>query len=99
MVKQVILSEQGHTGDLIWRNREAFAHMATTYYDSGEVDDSKFNHEPMNFKAEMSFPYIAKTAVAILAGITLILSGIVYLIIRIIRRKRRKMVSALIQLN
>ena len=91
--KQVILSELGHSGDLIWYKRDAFAHMATTYYDSGEVDDSKYGNNPMSFEPEQRYPAMAKIGIGIATGIFLIIGGGIFLIVRKLRKRRRKIIK------
>ena len=86
--KQVILKELGHSGDLIWHDLEAFTHMATTYYNTGQVDDSKYEHSPMDFQPEQSYPAMAKIAIGGSLGVILLVGGLLYLLIRWIRKRR-----------
>ena len=42
----VILSEMGHSSDVVNTQPDAFRHRARTFFLEGIVDDSKFHYEP-----------------------------------------------------
>lgn len=69
--QQVILSEMGHSGDLFGLQPEAMIHLLTTFFDTGEVDDSHFEYQPMSFDLGMSFSDMAHAVVnaAVAVGI------------------------------
>ncbi|WP_035856414.1 alpha/beta hydrolase [Cryptosporangium arvum] len=86
--KQVILPELGHTGDFYEHRPEAGKHLLTTFYDTGVVDDSKFDTRPVDFTpAAVSMPTIAK----LLAGGTVggLLIGLAVLGALALRVRRR----------
>lgn len=56
----VELKEMGHTEDVIFLQHHAFNHMATGYFDTGEIDASRFSYEPMDFTVETSFQSIVE---------------------------------------
>ena len=85
---QVIVSEFGHTGDVWWKQREALIYMLKTFYNTGVVDDSRFTYSPMSFKVSLSYPTIMKLGVAGAIFIIMILLGIIWLVVRKIRRKK-----------
>ncbi|MEJ2513177.1 MAG: alpha/beta fold hydrolase [Anaerolineales bacterium] len=86
--EQVTLSEFGHTGDVWSLQPEATIHLLTTFYDSGEVDDSYFSYQPMNFDVGlMSFPLLAKVLLVVIIFVPLLLSALVWLMIRRIQRR------------
>lgn len=69
---QVILAEMGHVNDL-WRMQpEATLHLLVSFYDTGQVDDSRFQYQAMDFKVAFGFPKLAKLAVGFVAFITLL---------------------------
>jgi len=70
---QVILAEMGHVGDLWSMQPEATLHLLATFYDTGQVDDSRFQYQPMDFKVRWGFPKLAKIVVGIVALIILAL--------------------------
>ena len=70
---QVILSEMGHSNDLFGLQTDAMFHMLSTFFDTGEVDDSRFEYQPMSFELGLSFPDMAHAVVnaAVAVGILL----------------------------
>jgi len=84
--QQVILSEFGHTDDVWGLQSEATVHLLTTFYDTGEVDDSLFTYQPMDFEVGLGFPAMAKI---VLAAIVLIIALVIALIWFVISRVRR----------
>lgn len=91
----VILSEMGHTNDIVKVQLDAFRHLAEAFYLEGIADDSKFHYEPMNFTPSQSAPEMAKKFVNRIAligggGILLTIVIIVVIVWLIRRRKKRK---------
>jgi hypothetical protein len=64
--EQVILSEFGHTDDVWNLQPDATLHMLTTFYESGEVDESLFTYQPMDFNVKLGFPLMAKIIVGVI---------------------------------
>jgi pimeloyl-ACP methyl ester carboxylesterase len=65
--KQVILSEFGHFNDVWKLQPEATRHLLVTFFENGEVDDSHFTYEKMNYKLGlMRLPLLAKVVMAII---------------------------------
>jgi hypothetical protein len=58
--RQVILPEMGHVSDFWGLQPEAALHLATTFFDTGEVDASRFHHQPADFRVSWGFPRLAK---------------------------------------
>jgi hypothetical protein len=91
--EQVILSEFGHTGDVWGLQPEAMVHLVTTFYDTGEVDDSLFTHQPMGFYVKRGWPTQAKQYLAIAVAVPLLLVGLaVRFVVRRVRRRRASQV-------
>lgn len=87
--EQVILSEYGHVSDIWTLQPEATRHLLTTFYATGDVDDSLFTYQPMNFDAGlMSFPLLAKVLVVIVIMVPIFLALLIWVTVR--RMKRRK---------
>lgn len=86
--EQVILSEFGHTDDVWGLQPEATMHLLTTFYNTGEVDDSLYVYQPMDFDVGLGFPLMAKLAVAIVVLVPIGLIALVWFIVRRIRRHR-----------
>ena len=75
--KQVILSEMGHVNDIMTLQSEATERLLSHFFATGEVDDSLFVYEPMNFKVKMGFPLLAKITLGLtFLGVPLIVLGI-----------------------
>jgi pimeloyl-ACP methyl ester carboxylesterase len=85
--EQVILSEFGHFGDVWGFQSEATRHLLATFYDTGEVDDSLFTYQPMDFHVGLGFPAIAKIALSV---VVLVIVGLVLLVRFVVRRLRRR---------
>jgi len=87
--EQVVLSEFGHTSDIWSLQPEATIHLLTTFYDSGEVGDSYYTYQPMDFNVGlMSFPLLAKVLVAVILLVPLLLTAMVWFIVRKIQHRK-----------
>ena len=84
---QVVLGEFGHVNDLVGFQPQAMNHLLTTFFDSGQVDDSQFSYVPMNFDVKLGFPLLAKL---ILLFLLIVIVGLVLLVRYIIRRRHQK---------
>jgi hypothetical protein len=90
--QQVILSEFGHTDDVWGLQPAATVHLLTTYYDTGEVDDSLFSHQPMDFNVGVGFPLMAKLALIVVVLVPIGLVALAWFIVRRLRRRRASQV-------
>ena len=90
--KQVVLSEFGHTGDVWGLQPEAMLHLVKTFYKRGEVDDSLFIYQPMDFHVENGWPEQAKSYLAIATLVFIVLAVLVsllgWLVLRILISRR-----------
>jgi len=90
----VILSEMGHSSDVVNTQPDAFRHLAETFFLEGIVDDSKFHYEPMNFTPSQSAPEMAKKYVRRVAlmggGAIVVIIVIIILIVWLIKRRKRR---------
>lgn len=77
----------GHTQDLWTVQRQAIIRLLTSVYDTGVADDSFFTYAPVEFHVSWGFPKFTKTA---LASVLLIIPGVIGLVWFIIRRIRRR---------
>ena len=94
--QQVILSEFGHTTDVWVLQPEAVRHLLTTFYETGEVDDSLFTYQPMDFSVGFlsSFPNLAKLTVVVPLLVIILLVALVWFIVRRVQRRRNSQVSS-----
>jgi hypothetical protein len=66
-------------------------HLVTTLYDTGEVDDSLFTYQPMDFYVKNGWPTQAKQYLAIAVAVPLMLVALVgSLVWFIVHRVRRR---------
>ena len=90
----VILSEMGHSSDVVNAQPDAFRHLAETFFLNGIVDNSKFHYEPMNFIPSQSAPKMAKKFVRRVAliggGVIVGVIIITLLIVSLIKRRKRR---------
>ncbi|USX54609.1 alpha/beta hydrolase [Lentzea sp. HUAS12] len=86
--KQVVLSGLGHTYDF-WDHRpEASKHMLTTFYATGQVDDSGFDPRPVAFgDVPTSMSTIARLLIGVAVGGALLGLVVLALIARSARRR------------
>ncbi len=80
--KQVILSEIGHVKDVISLQPEAYARLITTFYETGEVDDTQFKYAPMDFDVKWGFPVLAKVALGSIVVLLLAIVGGIWFFLR-----------------
>ena len=86
--EHVLLSEFGHVNDLVGLQPEAVNHLLKTFFDNGQVDDSLFSYQPMDFEVKLGFPVLAKISLAVLFLLFVGLIALVRFIIRRVRRRR-----------
>jgi pimeloyl-ACP methyl ester carboxylesterase len=65
---QVVLDGFGHTVDFWTYQPEASGRLIQVFYDTGEVDDSLFGDQPVDFTPGTTFPGLAKMLLAALVG-------------------------------
>ena len=85
--EQVILKEFGH-GNTFWNSQpDARIHLLTTFYDTGAVDASRYVYQPLDFDVGGGLPGLAKTVLAIVVAILIVLVGLVWTIVHRVRRR------------
>jgi len=80
--RQIVLSNMGHVDDLTGAQPKAFARLATSFFDRGEVDVSKFTGQAMTSRVRWGFPVVAKALVAGGAILAFAAFGILALMLR-----------------
>jgi pimeloyl-ACP methyl ester carboxylesterase len=79
--KQVIFSEYGHVGDIVYLNPENTRRIISSFYRTGVPDTSMNAYNKMDFNVSWGFPALAKVAVGTLAVVgTAAVVGIVLLV-------------------
>jgi pimeloyl-ACP methyl ester carboxylesterase len=59
--KQIIFSEYGHVGDLLYLRKESSKRILASYFNTGIPDTSKVDYIPMDFEVKRSLSSITKT--------------------------------------
>jgi len=90
--QRVILKEFGH-GNSFWNSQpEARLHLLTTFYNTGESDDSRYTFQPLNFDVGRGWPGLAKMVLGIISFSVVVLLVLVILIVVFMWRRLRKRV-------
>jgi hypothetical protein len=84
--QHVILSEYGH-GEYLRLQPEASIRLLTSFYDTGVADDSLYTHHPVDFRAGLGYPALAKFGLAAIVLIIVLLAALGWFIAA--RRPRR----------
>ena len=84
---QVVLPGIGHTVSFYSEQPEAGTHLINTFYNSGEVDDSQYTTQRVDFTPDTTFGTYAKRIVAVMAGLALVtILTLVGMALRVTRR-------------
>jgi pimeloyl-ACP methyl ester carboxylesterase len=92
--KHVIIAEQGHTSDFWNYQPEAAEHLLTSFYATGQADDSLYTYLPMDFKPSLRAPVLAKIFLAVGVLLIVLLGWAVWRIVRRIRQRAPVMMAA-----
>ncbi|MFZ1290575.1 MAG: alpha/beta fold hydrolase [Melioribacteraceae bacterium] len=89
--RQIILSEYGHVGDLRYLNQNMSNKIITDYFNHGKIETSFIKYIPMDFNVRFGFPIIAKIAIGIIVFVFVVLSLILFWVIKKYRQHRLKL--------
>jgi hypothetical protein len=70
--QHVVVAESGH-GEMLSRQPEASERLLTSFFDTGETDDSLFTYQPWEYDVGLGFPAIAKIVVGIIVFLIVVL--------------------------
>jgi pimeloyl-ACP methyl ester carboxylesterase len=88
--EQVFLEDFGHTESVWFSQPEARAHLVNTFFDTGEVDASLYEYQPVDFTVERDWSDLMRTFIIIISiVIAAIIALLWFTIYRIRRRKAR----------
>jgi pimeloyl-ACP methyl ester carboxylesterase len=87
--QQVVLSDFGHTTTFWTTQPAAGTRLITHFYDTGEVDDSQYVHEAIDFTPESRQTALAKIVVGAMAGLALLTVLSLMWMARRVRRRGR----------
>jgi len=88
--KQYIFSNYGHTGDIMYRDPEAFSLAITSFFNTGVADVAGFEKRTVDFKPALRFPLLAKVLISLPFALILLIVGVVFLVKLLIRRLTAK---------
>jgi len=86
--EQVILRDFAHTETFWNRQAEARTHLLTTFYRTGEVDDSLYVYEAVDFDPGQTWGGLAKTLLSIVLVVIVLLAVLVWFVLRRVQRRR-----------
>lgn len=86
----VLLREFGHTLTFWNSQREARERLLNTFFDEGRVDDSLYVVQPPAFEVETGLDGSVRRLLTALAACTAVLALVLWLAIRAVRRRRRR---------
>ncbi|MES0361771.1 MAG: hypothetical protein ABUK20_12700, partial [Anaerolineales bacterium] len=85
----VLLEEFGH-GNTFWNSQsEARLHMLSTFFNSGAVDASLYNYQPLDFDVGRGWPGLAKILLGIVLLVVVLLAVSIFLVSRFVLRRVR----------
>jgi len=85
--RQVILSEFGHTGDVWTLQPQATIRLLTSFYDTGEADNSLYEPHAVDFEVGLGYPGMMKLG---LAAVVLVVMAVAGLIAFLVHRWHRR---------
>jgi pimeloyl-ACP methyl ester carboxylesterase len=85
---QVILKDFGHTETFWYSQAEARLHLLNTFLDTGEVDDSLYTYQPVNFDPGLGWPGLAKVLLGTVLAVIVLLAALVWFVVQRVRRHR-----------
>jgi pimeloyl-ACP methyl ester carboxylesterase len=90
----IILAEMGHVNDVWQVQPEATVRLLTSFYATGEADDSLFTYAPIAFDVSPGFPTIAKLALGLLLVVIVAVVALVWFTVRWLRGRKAIRLSA-----
>jgi len=77
----VVVAECGH-GEMLSQQPEASERLLTSFFDTGEADDSLFTYQSWEYDAGLGFPALAKILIAVALILALLVGWAVWALIR-----------------
>jgi len=88
--EQVILEDFGHTESIWFSQPEARAHLFNTFFDTGEVDASLYEYQPVDFTVEQDWGDLMRTFIIVVVVAIVLIIALVWLIIYLVQRRRAR---------
>jgi len=88
--EQVILEDMGHT-ETIWNSQpEARAHLVTTFFDTGEVDASLYEYQPIDFTVDRGWSDLMRILIIIISIVIALIIALIWFTIYLVRRRKAR---------
>jgi pimeloyl-ACP methyl ester carboxylesterase len=88
--EQVILKDIGHTESIWGSQPEARAHLVTTFFDTGEVDASLYEYQPVNFTVDRDWSGLMRILMAIIVAVIALVIALIGFSIYLVRRRKTR---------
>ena len=88
--EQVILEDIGHTESVWFSQPEARAHLITTFFDTGEVDASLYEYQPLDFTVDRGWSDLMRIFIIIVSIVTALIIALIWLTIYLVRRRQAR---------
>ena len=87
--REVLLPGFGHSGDFWHYQPDASSRLINTFFASGEVDDSLYRTQPVDFTPEVTLPALAKGIAGSMVGFVFLTVGSLLWMAHRVRRRGR----------
>ena len=87
--QEILLPGFGHSGDFWDYQPEASSRLINTFVASGEVDDSLYRPQPVDFTPEVTLPALAKGVAGTMIGFALLMVGSLLWMAHRVRKRGR----------
>ena len=88
--EQVILEDMGHTETIWYSQPEARAHLVNTFFDSGKVDASLYEYQPIDFTVERGWSDLMRILITIIGIAIAVIVALIWLTIYLVRRRKAR---------
>ena len=92
----MILDDLGHTESVWFSQPEARAHLVTTFFETGEVDASLYEYQPVDFTVDRGWSDLMRILIIIVITVMVVIIALIWLAVHLVRqRKARNSMKAL----
>ena len=88
--QQVFLEDVGHTESVWFSQPEARAHLVTTFFDTGEVDASLYQHQTVDFTVGRGWSDLMRIFIIIIVIAIAVVIALIWLISALVRRRKAR---------
>lgn len=91
--EQVFLEDFGHTESVWFSQPEARAYLVNTFFDTGEVDASLYEYQPIDFAVDQDWGDLMRTFIIIVVVAIALITALIWFTIYRIRRRKASQIS------